>query len=488
MSTPAASVETTGTLVAGELVVDGSSDPIEVLDPADLRRVVGRVPAMGPAELQRVFDAAERAAPSWRSAGHIARGEVLRETANRLRADAGRLTELVVREMGKTRAEAAVEVVKAADFFEYYAGLCRLPFGQLLPDARPGTLASVRHEPLGVVLLITPWNDPLLTPARKLAPALAAGNADVVKPATNTPLIVLELARILQAAGLPDGVLNTVTGRGAEIGDSLLDHPSLRAVSFTGSTPVGLHLQRQLAGRQIRMQTEMGGKNATAVLATADLDAAARAIAAGAFAQAGQRCTATARVAVRDVADGLVAGLVELAGEIRVGSGLAEGVTMGPVVSREHRDQVVEHVERAVAERAHVLTGGSAAPAGAPEYGAFVAPTVLRAEPGQRIWQDEVFGPVLAVYEVADEQEALQAVNDSSYGLSSSVFTNDLGAAERFVEGVETGQVSVNQPTTGWDVHHPFGGFRDSGSPFKEQGLDALQFYTRTKTVAQWFL
>jgi len=478
-------IQLKGNLVGGKIVDSGTGDPIEVRDPADLRTVIGQVPAMGAAELELVYAAAERGAVAWRATGYIARGEVLREAALRLRADSERLAMLIVHEMGKTLVEARGEVGKAADFFEYYAGVARLPYGQLLPDARPGTYTSVRREPLGVVLLITPWNDPLLTPARKLAPALIAGNAVVIKPATNAPLIVLELARILDQAGLPAGALGTITGRGCDIGDVLVQHRVLRAVSFTGSTAVGLGLQRQLAGTQIRLQTEMGGKNAAAVLADADLDLAAQNIVAGAFAQAGQRCTATSRlVVVREVADELVGRVLRAATALKVGSGMEEGVVMGPVVSAEQRADVFRHIETAANEHAEVIAGGAFAPSGTSEHGAFVSPTVIRATREQRIWREEIFGPVLAVLEVAGEDEAVAAVNDSSYGLSSALFTNNLGAAERFVDRVDTGQVSVNQPTSGWDVHQPFGGFLDSGSPFKEQGLDALQFYTRTKTAA----
>lgn len=478
-------IQLTGNLIGGKIVDRGTGDPIEVRDPADLRTVVGQVPAMGPAELELVFAAAERGAASWRAAGHIARGEVLRESALLLRADSERLARLIVHEMGKTLAEARGEVVKSAEFFEYYAAVARLPYGQLLPDARPGTHISVRREPLGIVLLITPWNDPLLTPARKLAPALVAGNAVVIKPATNAPLIVLELARILNAAGLPVGVLGTITGRGCDIGDAMVQRRSLRAVSFTGSTAVGLGLQRLLAGTQIRVQTEMGGKNAAAVLADADLDLAAQNIVAGAFAGAGQRCTATSRlIVVKEVADELIDRVLRGTAALTVGSGMEEGVAMGPVVSAEQRADVFRHIETAANEHAEVIVGGAFAPSTTSEHGAFVSPTVIRVTRDQRIWREEVFGPVLGVLEVANEDEAVAAVNDSSYGLSSAVFTNNLGAAERFIDRADTGQVSVNQPTSGWDVHQPFGGFLDSGSPFKEQGLDALQFYTRTKTAA----
>jgi len=478
-------MQTTGNLVDGRIVGTDAAETIDVHNPADLGTVVGRVPAMSAQEITEVFDAAERGARSWAGTNRISRGEVLKRAAAQLRAESDSLAPLIVREMGKTSAEARVEVTKAADFFDFYAGLARQPYGELVADGRPDTHARVIHEPLGVVLLITPWNDPLLTPARKLGPALISGNAVVIKPATVTPLIVLELARILHESGLPAGALGTVTGRGRDIGDALLAHHALKAVSFTGSTAVGLDLQRSLAGRQVRVQTEMGGKNAVAVLADADLELAAQQITTGAFAQAGQRCTATSRVVVvREVAAHLIASIRRKMSELRVGAGDAKDVDLGPVVSASARDDILAHIRRAIDESAEVLEGSADAPEGDLARGAFVTPTLLQVTQDQSIWRDEVFGPVLGILVVEDEAEAVAAVNDSAYGLSSAVFTNDLGAAERFIAATDTGQVSVNHPTTGWDVHHPFGGFGDSGSPFKEQGNDALQFYTRTKTVA----
>ncbi|QVQ52281.1 aldehyde dehydrogenase family protein [Spiractinospora alimapuensis] len=475
----------TGNLVAGDFLGTGSTDLIEVRDPADLRRTVGKVPAMTVSDVRGVYEAAREGARVWRALGPIARGDVLRAAAARLRAERDGLARIIVGEMGKTLAEATTEVTKAADFFDYFGGLARLPFGELVPDARPGTQTRVIREPLGVTLLITPWNDPLLTPARKAAPALIAGNAVVIKPATLTPLIVLNLARILHEAGVPAGVVGTVTGRVREMGDALLDDDALRAVSFTGSTEIGLDLQRRLAGRPVRLQTEMGGKNAVAVLADADLEVAADQTVAGAFAQAGQRCTATSRlVVVSSVAEPLLDAVRRRVRALTVSAGDTPGVDMGPVVSADARDEIVGHIQRAVDDGSEVVEGGLEAPADVSEHGAFLRPTVLRVTRDHAIWREEVFGPVLGVLEVDDEEAAVEAVNDSAYGLSAAVFTNDLGAAERFVDRVEVGQVSVNQPTSGWDIHHPFGGFGLSGSAFKEQGLDAIRFYTRTKTAA----
>lgn len=471
-------------LVGGEFVASSNGETVDVFNPARPDEVVGNVPAITLDDLAATFAAANQGAQVWRRTGSLVRGAVLLRAAQLIRAKKDELVDLIVTEMGKTTAEATGEVTKTAEFFDYYGAMGRDEFGQFLPDARPETFAARIVEPLGVVLLITPWNDPLLTPARKLAPALIAGNAAIIKPAMDTPLITLELAAILHEAGLPAGVLGTVTGRLSEIGDALLDNESLKAVSFTGSTAVGKGLQTRFAGRGVRVQTEMGGKNALVVLDDADLDLAVPTIIAGAFAQAGQRCTATSRLIVqRGVAVQVRDRVAEAVRALRVGPGNAAGVDVGPVVDESSQKSVREHVSRAVDQGAEVLARRDLEGAAA-EQGHFVEPTFLRVDFDNDIWRDEVFGPVLAMVEVDTLSEAVSLVNDSAYGLSSSIFTRDLGDAFEFLHAVETGQVSVNQPTSGWDIHHPFGGFKDSGSGFKEQGHDTLTFYTRVKTAA----
>lgn len=471
------------------MVTDPATDAgrtIDVLDPSDTRRVVARVPAMTAGGVVGLYDAAAQAAPGWGRTSPIERGAILTRAAALIRERSAEITADLVSEMGKTLAEAGGEVAKAADFFDYYAGFARHAYGQLLADARPGTETSVRTEPLGVVALITPWNDPLITPARKSAPALMAGNAVILKPATDTPLVALHLARALADAGLPAGVFAVAVGKASQISDVLLDDERLAAVSFTGSTEVGRTIQRRVAGRNVRVQTEMGGKNATAILADADLALAIPTVAAAVFGQAGQRCTATSRVVVdRTVADEVIAGLVAYAESLRVGPGSDPATTMGPLVSAQQQKEVLTHVERAKAEGATVAAGGYAPSEGEFEHGCYVAPTVLTdVQPDMAIWRDEVFGPVAAVRVVDGFDEAVAAVNDSVYGLAAGVFTTSLEHAHEFAARVDAGQVAVNLPTPGWDVHMPFGGFGDSGSPFKEQGAEALRFYTRVKTVA----
>lgn len=456
-----------------------------VRDPADWRSIVGEVPAMTPGDVAAAYKQARSGFETWRRTNPLDRATVLARCADLLRSRAEDAAVTLVRENGKTLAEARVEVTKSADFLDYYASFGRQAWGEILADGRGGTQTTARIEPVGVVLAITPWNDPLLTPARKLGPALIAGNAVVIKPAGQTPLIANWLASLLHESGLPDGVLEVVTGRNQEISDALLTDPELDAVTFTGSNDVGAHLRRVLADRNIRLQAELGGKNASVVLADADLELAAATIAAAAFGQGGQRCTATSRLIVTESAAPALLELVRQRAETAVlGSGLNPATTLGPLSTPGHRDGVLAHLDQARSEGAEVITGGGQPADEALQHGCFVEPTLVSVRPGQALWRDEVFGPVLSVMTVSGFDEAVRLTNDSSYGLAAAVFTTDLRRANEFIDQAETGQVAVNLPTSGWDVHHPFGGFHESGSPFKEQGASGLRFYTRIKTAA----
>ncbi|HEX4033558.1 MAG TPA: aldehyde dehydrogenase family protein [Solirubrobacteraceae bacterium] len=471
-------------LIGGEL--RGGGEWLEDRNPAHPSEIVARVPASDEHDVADALDAAAAAYPVWRDTPPAARAGVLGAAAEWLREHTTEIAGLVSAEMGKTLAEATGEVARSADFFSYYASLHRLDRGERLADGRPGVEAEVRHEPLGVVLAITPWNDPLLTPARKLAPALAAGNTVVIKPASETPISVLALALAFEQTGAPGGILNTVTGPASRLVAPLLADERLAAVTFTGSTEVGLELQRALAGRNVRLQTEMGGKNASIVLSDGDLDLAAETVCAAAFGQAGQRCTATSRLIVeRSVAADLLERLVRRARLLVVAPGDAAGSAMGPLVSERQMRSVLADIEGALADGAQLALGGSRLTEGELAEGWFVAPTILTGVTrDMRIWREEVFGPVLAVSVVDSLEEAISAANDSRYGLAAALFSSSLQTSRRFIEAVEVGQVAVNLSTSGWDVHQPFGGWKLSGSGFKEQGTEALHFYTRVKTVA----
>jgi aldehyde dehydrogenase (NAD+) len=457
---------------------------VEDLDPSDQRNVLARFRPLADDQVHALVDVVA-GSTAWARTSVIDRGTVLQRAAVHLRANRDRFATTISTENGKTLREASIEVDKSADFLDFYGGLARSPQGTLLADARPNTYARVLTEPVGLVLAICPWNDPLLTPARKLAPALAAGNHVLLKPAQHTPLAALVLEEALLAGGLPPEALGVLLCPRDALERVVLDDPRLAAVTFTGSTEVGNGLRARLAARNVRVQTEMGGKNAAIVCDDADLDLTVEAIVAGAFGQAGQRCTATSRLLVmRDVHDELVDRLVKAAGAIAVGPSTADTTTMGPLVAMDHRAEVTRHVEQAVDDGAVVLAGGLAPDDGALAHGCYFEPTIVGATPAMRVWREEVFGPVLAVHAIDTVDEAFALANESIYGLAASVFTRSLTIAERAIGEIDAGQVAVNLPTSGWDVHEPFGGFRESGSAFKEQGLPGLQFYTRVKTAA----
>jgi len=473
-------------LVAGEWVDARGGATLQDLNPADTSEVVAEFPSMTAEDVTAAVDAAAAAFPGWRAMTWTARGAILRRAAELIRERLEVIARDLTREMGKTLREARGEVTRASYFFDYYGAYGRLPIGHHLPDERTGVFTFTVREPLGVVVAIAPWNDPALTPARKMAPALIAGNTVVLKPATLTPLSAWHLLRALHDAGMPAGVVNMITGPARATGDALVRHPAVRAITFTGSTAVGLDLQARVAGRNIRVQTEMGGKNAMVVLRDADAELAADLAVAAGFGQSGQRCTATSRVIVeRRIKEEFVSEFVTRAKQVKVGKGLDDDTNMGPVVDSSQLETVLQAVESGRRAGADVLFGGERLRGPGYDRGFFVAPTILaNVSPGMEVAQEEIFGPVVAVLEAEDVAQAIELVNSTRYGLSASVVTRSLAAAHAFARGVETGCVAVNLPTVGWDVHTPFGGFKDSGSAFKEHGWEGLQFYTRVKSVA----
>ena len=467
---------------------EGRAAELSDLDPSDTRHVLARYQQLDADQVRALTDAVA-ADTTWRDLPVLERAAVLSRAADHLRARASEMGETIASENGKTRQEATIEVIKSADFLDYYAGMARGSQGMLLADGRPNTYARVLHEPVGLVLAICPWNDPMLTPARKLGPALISGNSVLLKPARDTPLAAVLLEEALLAGGLPPAALGIVVTDHRTLADCVLADPRLAAVTFTGSTDVGMALKQSLAGRNVRVQTEMGGKNAAIVLDDANLDLAVSAVLLGAFGQAGQRCTATSRLLVTSGIKGrLVDAVTAALGSLRVGPSLAEGTVMGPLVTAAHRDDVRGFVDRAGAAGVDVLYGGAVPEDEALIHGCFLQPTLLEtASTDVEVWRDEVFGPVLALHEVSDLDAAIELANATSYGLAASVCTGSLAAAETAIRRLDAGQVSVNLPTSGWDVHQPFGGFKESGSPFKEQGEEGLGFYTRVKTAAVRF-
>jgi acyl-CoA reductase-like NAD-dependent aldehyde dehydrogenase len=474
------------TLIGGNWVGATEGRWFEDLDPADTRRTIALLPRLAPEQVSTAIDHAHSSAPEWAGTSPIDRGRVLLEAAQLIRQRVDQIAGDVCVEAGKLLAEARGEVMKSADFLEYYAGFGRGPQGAVLPDERIATFTHTLVEPLGVVVLITAWNDPILTPARKIGPALISGNSVVIKPAEDTPLAAIHLARALVDAGLPSSAMNVVVGYPDDVAAPLLDHPDVRAVSFTGSTRTAETIRTRLSGRNVRFQAETGGKNAAAVLSGANVGAAADVIAGAAFAQAGQRCTATSRVVADEtIAEELTELLANRSAGIRVGAGYDEASQMGPLINKTRVGEVERAIRAGVASGDSIVHGGNLVREPRLEHGCFIEPTVISvADPDSNLWREEVFGPVLSIMRVHGVDAAIASVNDSSYGLSAAVFTEDLGPAMEFARRVDTGQVAVNRPTSGWDVHLPFGGFKDSGSLSKEQGSSGIDFYTKLKTIA----
>jgi aldehyde dehydrogenase (NAD+) len=449
-------------------------------NPADAGQVVALAPSSGAADVDAAVGAAAAAQPGWAAMTPVARGAVLMDAADLLRQRHADIAADLVREEGKTLAEATGEVRRAIDVLRFFGAGGWRSTGETLPSVVPHTSVHTRAEPLGVVGLVTPWNFPIAIPAWKAAPALISGNAVVIKPAELTPLSVNHLAAALLDAGLPPGVLNVVHGEGAVAGEALVSHDGVSAVSFTGSTAVGRHLQEVVGRRRARVQLEMGGKNAYLVLDDADAEDAAAIVAAGAFGLTGQACTATSRVYVTPgIRDTFVKLLRERAAAVRTGDGLDPGTTMGPVVSRAQLAKDLDAI--AAAAGAGYETGEEL---GDPD-GQHLRPVVFSGVPHEApVARDEVFGPVVAVVDVPDYEHGLALVNDSAYGLTAGVCTRDLGTAHDFAARAQVGVVKVNRPTTGLDLNVPFGGVRDSSTnTFREQGARAVDFYTWSKSI-----
>ncbi|MHB8879415.1 MAG: aldehyde dehydrogenase family protein, partial [Myxococcaceae bacterium] len=403
--------------------------------------------------------------PAWSSTPGPARGRILAKAVDILRSRLDELGRTLCREEGKTFAESKGEVLKGIALFEYYAGEGFRSHGKTLPSEMKQTLCFTLRQPLGVVALITPWNFPFAIPAWKSAPALITGNTVVMKPASNTPGTATLLAKALEDAGLPKGVFNLVTGPGGAVGNTLVDHPDVRAVSFTGSNEIGMKLNERCARRGIRVTAEMGGKNPVVVMDDADLALASAGILQGAFGSTGQRCTATSRVVVqRGIAPKLLELLVAGAGKLKVGNGLEPGVDMGPAVDEAQLETDLSYIRIAQEEGAKLVCGGKRLDEGALKRGFYVQPTVFTGvKPGMRIHQEEVFGPVLSMVEVGDFEEALAAANGVEFGLSASIYTRDANVAMKYVERSEVGMVHVNNPTVGGEAQLPFGGWKNTG-------------------------
>jgi aldehyde dehydrogenase (NAD+) len=468
--------------IGGHFRAGEADDLVLSLNPSDASDIVARVPSGSAADVSLAVAAAEGALPGWRRLTGSARAEHLYHWAEAIAARREELAQAIVREVGKPIGEARGEVQRCVVILRYYAGEAVRSVGEVIPAQGEGVLQFTLREPLGVVALITPWNFPLAIPLWKAAPALAFGNTVVLKPAEQASRVAVLLAETAAAAKLPAGVFNLLLGAGSVVGDALLRAEAVRGVSFTGSGIVGARVAAVGAERNIRYQTEMGGKNVVIVAADADLGLAARLTAAGAMRYAGQKCTATSRVVVaREVESSFLELLRAEVAALPLGPVSDPASAVGPLITAAARERVVAALAGAAGER---LCGGvvPSDPVYAPGF--FLEPAIFRGvAPDSALAQDELFGPVLAVLTASDLDEAIELANRTHYGLSASLFTRDLRAAHEYIGRIEVGLVRVNGDTTGVDPHAPFGGLKDSSSGSREQGPAAREFYTEIKTV-----
>ncbi|MEC7587505.1 MAG: aldehyde dehydrogenase family protein [Pseudomonadota bacterium] len=463
--------------IGGEWV--GDSDVTTNTSPANRDDVIGTYARGDAARVDQAVSAALAAQPDWASASPQLRHDVLERAGALIVERKDELGRLLAREEGKTIAEAVGETVRASQVFKFFAGEALRNTGDAVASVRPGIDVMIEREAVGVIGLITPWNFPIAIPAWKLAPALAYGNAVVMKPAELTPGCAWELAKILDEAGCPAGIFNLVMGPGSKVGARIVEQQDIAAVSFTGSVATGRQVAVDCAARGKKVQLEMGGKNPMVVVDDADLDVAVGACLNGAFFSTGQRCTASSRLIVTaGIHDAFLDKLTAAAADLVIGDPLDTKTQIGPVVDQGQLDQNLEYLALAATEGCDVRGGGLGN-----GNGFFMHPAIFAGASNQmRVSREEIFGPMASVIRVADYDEALAVANDTEFGLSSGICTTSLKLATHFRRNAKAGMVMVNLPTAGVDYHVPFGGRKGSSYGPREQGSYAREFYTTVKT------
>jgi acyl-CoA reductase-like NAD-dependent aldehyde dehydrogenase len=478
-------MDTYKNFIGGRWVESTSSKTVNNTNPANTDDVIGSNRQATREEARAAVDAAAEAFESWRRTPAPQRGRIVAKAARLMEAAKEDLAQILTREEGKTISESRGELQRSINVAEFCAGESRRMNGETIFSELPSNFVYTIKQPLGVVACVTPWNFPVAIPTWKIAPALVAGNTVVFKPATLTPATAVRIVEIFEEAGIPPGVLNLILGSGSDAGDEIIGHPAVKAVSFTGSNPVGIRLYEQVSRRGAKCQCEMGGKNPVVILEDCDMELAVENTAQGAFGSSGQRCTATSRAVVVDkIADEFVERVAKRAQSMRIGDGMDPQTEMGPSVDENQFNTVLEYLNIGREDGATLVCGGERATGNGLGKGYFVKPTVFdHVAPDMRIAREEIFGPVLSVMRVKDFEEAMTVANDTEFGLSSSIFTNDVVRMFRFVDEIETGMTHINSPTTGGEAHIPFGGIKGTGIGEREQGSTALDFYTELKVV-----
>ncbi len=470
--------------INGEWITPSGTVEKHGCNPADIRNVIYTYLEATWEDAAHAIETADEAFQLWKNTPAPQRGEYLYKIADLMEQKKDELAETIVLEEGKTYTDAIKEVGYAAGIVKFYAGACRRLKGTLQEGDMPNVRIETKPEPLGVVLVVTPWNFPLSIPAWKTAPAIASGNTVVLKASSETPLTAMKFMEIIELAGVPKGVVNHVLAPGKLVGD-MIQHDAVKAVTFTGSNAVGKKVYAEAAKDMKRCLLEMGGKNPLIVMEDANLDEAVQLAAAGTYGQTGQACTATGRVIVHEsIAKAFTEKLVEKTNSFKIGNGMDEGIDMGPHINQSELQSTLNLIESAKNEGATVVAGGGIPKGEEYEHGYFIEPTVITdVTSSMTIAQQEVFGPVNSIITVKDIEEAIEVANDVDYGLSAAICTNNIDYMNKALNEIEAGVIKVNMTTTGTFFQAPFGGFKQSSTgTYKELGSEALEFYCQSKT------
>ena len=471
--------------IDGEWVDAVSGETFENRNPANWDEVIGVFPSSGKEDVYRAVEAAKKAQKEWASLPVPERAKILGKAGDIMVERKEELAKLETREMGKILKETRGDVQEGIDTLYYAFGEGRRLFGVTTPSELRDKIAYTIVKPVGIAGLITPWNFPMAIPCWKMVPALLLGNTVVFKPASDTPATATELVKIMIEAGVPKGVVNIVHGTGSRVGEAIISHPDIGVISFTGSSAIGSRIA-EVAGKMLKkVSLELGGKNPQIVMDDADLELALEGVLWGAFGTTGQRCTATSRLILHEpIYDKFIEMLVERAKQLKIGNGLDESVDMGPVINEGQMNKILEYIEIGKNEGAKLILGGKRYTEGECSKGWFIEPTIfVDVQPGMRIFQEEIFGPVLSVTKAKDFDHAIELANNSTYGLSSSIYTTDLRKAMKAIELLEAGITYVNAPTIGAECHLPFGGVKNTGNGHREGGKWVYEIFGEIKTV-----
>lgn len=468
--------------IGGEFIDSTTGEIFDDINPATLENLA-TIQIAGSKDVNRAVEAAEAGFKVWSRIPAPKRAEVLFRAARILQERKEELAVLMTEEMGKVLPETRGDVQEAIDITNYAAGEGRRMLGETTTSELKEKFCMTILRPIGVVGLITPWNFPIAIPAWKIMPALITGNAIVFKPASDTPLLAHKLVEVLIEAGLPPGVINLVTGPGGTVGKAIVQHPRINAISFTGSLDTGKWIMEECSKTMKRVSLELGGKNPVIVMDDADLELALEGVLWGAFGTAGQRCTATSRLILHEkIKDEFIKRLLAKTKALSVGNGILPETDIGPVINKAQLEKIERYVRIGQDEGATLLFGGNRIDPGLPGY--FFEPTIFTdVKPEMRIAQEEIFGPVLGILTVSNLEEAIEVANNTKYGLSSAIYTGNIGNAFRAIEKIEAGITYVNAPTIGAEVHLPFGGVKGTGNGFREAGTEAVKEFSEIKAV-----